>query len=59
MNEFEGKTKEQLLKMLLGLQCYKQGLVDYFNFTEDYYKKSLELYDEKISLCEKCMLGFD
>jgi hypothetical protein len=56
MNEFEGKTLEQLKYMSASMLGYKQGSIDTINVIKDFVDtactKTVTLWDEKIALCE-------
>ena len=52
MNEFEGKTKEQLEVMKLGLESYIQGHKDFFENTRINYLEMIAHFTVKLDQCQ-------
>ena len=56
MNEFENKTRSELLTLKLGIEAYKQGSLDTFDILKDILKKTITLYDKKLLMCNHKIL---
>jgi len=53
MNEFEGKTKDQLEKVKFGMEAYLQGVIDTWKIFDEIFEKSLNFYKGKIERCDE------
>ena len=53
MNEFEGKPKETLKSLKIALESYLRGVTDTFDIMKDVHERSVKLYQQKISDCQK------
>jgi hypothetical protein len=57
MNEFTGKPKEALKQFKMNMESYKTGCIDTMKIFEDFVKdlteRTMEMWNEKIRLCEE------
>ncbi len=57
MNEFTGKSKEELKKFKMNMESYKTGCLDTLKIIEDFIKdlseRTQNMWNEKIRLCEE------
>lgn len=52
MNEFEGKPLELLKHIRINLRSYLQGVQDTRKLMDEIWEKTIELYNQKIHLCD-------